>query len=86
MVVDRRRRQATCNQNLLPGAHIARQAGRDQVAAVRLDEVGVEAVEVEGDLAGHGLRADPTDSKGKVAVDPGSKAVRNALRRSQILS
>jgi len=75
VVVDRRRRQPLLVQVTLPGHDIARDAGREAVMAIGLDEEGAEPLQMQSDFPGHRFGTDTGHRQLQVAVDPGRQAV-----------
>src|SRR5579862_688639 len=75
MVVHRGWCQPLLPQLRLPGDHIPLETGRAAVMPVRLVEEVEEALEMEGDLIGHRLRADPGDRQPEIVRHPDGQRV-----------
>lgn len=70
MVADGCRRQALALEIFLPGGHVAFDAGGNPVVAVAVLEMLEKAIQVEGDLARHRLRANTLDHHLPIKVYP----------------
>lgn len=70
MVIDRGGREILLFEGTLPREHVALEYRRNVVMAILLPEEGGEAVEVQGDLRGHGRGADADHSEGEIARHP----------------
>jgi hypothetical protein len=81
VVVHRGGRQALIGEAALPGQDVPFEEIPYSLVSVRFLIEGSEALEVEGDLVGDLLRADPDDGQSQVAGDPGRQRL-DRVRRS----